>query len=161
MNDIKPRTVYLLRQTDKEEDDGTDLYIGSTSKKLKERLSNHKSYTRIVSNKLYTKMLETGVNNWEIIPLLSRTCNRNTIREVERKWIRILNADLNTFSPINTENEWKNTGKEKMKRERYHYTKQNKTHYCNVCNKAFGYVADLKKHLESLKHSYAYLNSLD
>ena len=43
MNDIKPRTVYLLRRTDKEEDDGTDLYVGSTSANLKDRLWKHKS----------------------------------------------------------------------------------------------------------------------
>ena len=30
MNDIKPRIVYLLRRTDKE-DDGKDIYVGSTS----------------------------------------------------------------------------------------------------------------------------------
>ena len=41
MNDIKPRTVYLLRRTDKE-NDGTDLYVGSTSVNLKKRLRDHK-----------------------------------------------------------------------------------------------------------------------
>ena len=83
-NEIKLRTVYLLRRTDKE-DDGTDLYVGSTSRPLKNRLCQHKSYTKIVSNKLYTKMLEIGTNNWEIIPLLSRICDRKKICEVEKE----------------------------------------------------------------------------
>ena len=159
-NEIKPRTVYLLRRTDKE-DNGKDLYVGSTSQTLKKRLGEHKSYTKICNSKLYKRMVEVGLRNWEIIPLLSRTCNRSGICKVERKWIEILNPNLNTVLPSDTDNKWKNTGKEKMKRERYYFHKQNKTYYCNVCNKAFGYGADLKKHFESLKHSYAYLNSLD
>ena len=83
-NEIKTRTVYLLRRTDKEEDDGKDLYVGSTSLTLKDRLRVHKKDTEKCKSKLYTRMLDVGLNNWEIIPLLSHTCSRNTICEVEK-----------------------------------------------------------------------------
>ena len=70
MNDIKPRIVYLLRRTDKE-DDGTDIYIGSTSKILKERLHDHRGNVKRYNSRLYTRMREIGKYMWEIIPLLS------------------------------------------------------------------------------------------
>ena len=38
---------------------------------------------------------------------------------------------------------------------------QNKIHHCDVCDKSFGYRKDLNKHFDSLKHSYAYMNSID
>ena len=158
MNDIKPRTVYLLRRTDKE-DDGTDLYVGSTSKKLKERLWDHKSAVKICNSKLYTRMYEIGKHKWEIIPLLSRICDRDIICKLEMKWIGILQSDLNSISPL-TNRKNKEIIKQKQV-DYYHKNIQNKIHHCTVCNKSFGCNYNLQKHFESLNHSYAYLNSLD
>ena len=78
-NEIKPRTVYLLKRTDKEEDDGKDLYVGSTSKALKKRLYDHRGNVKRYNSRLYTRMRETGLNNWEIVPLLTLSCNKKTI----------------------------------------------------------------------------------
>lgn len=79
MNEIKPRTVYLLKRTDKP-DDGTEIYVGSTSKTLKQRLKDHRGETqrkrKVNKSKLYTRMLEVGVNNWEIVLLLSFTIKK-------------------------------------------------------------------------------------
>ena len=78
---IKPRTVYLLKRKDRP-DDGTDIYVGSTSQTLKKWLYSHRSaiYIRKHRNtKLYKKMREVGVDNWEIIPLLSFTCDYSRI----------------------------------------------------------------------------------
>ena len=44
-DEIKNRTVYVLFRTDKPED-GSDIYIGSTSQPLKERLCEHKKKAR-------------------------------------------------------------------------------------------------------------------
>ena len=74
-NEIKPRTVYLLRRTDRP-DNGVDLYVGSTSMNLRKRLSNHKYYTKICNTKLHKKMIETGPENWTIEPLLTFSCNK-------------------------------------------------------------------------------------
>ena len=158
MNDIKPRTVYLLRRTDRP-NNGKDTYVGSTSINLKERLWKHKSC--VIGNrtsKLYTKMQEIGVNNWQVVPLLTFTCDKNTIREFEGKWVEVLNTDLNTYSPLSDNYEKRCRLPD---RELYHSNIQNKTYYCNICDKPFGQKIDLKRHFGSLNHSYAYLNSLD
>ena len=55
-------------------------------------------------------MREVGLQNWEILPLLSRTCALKTIRQLEGKWIGVLRADLNTRLPI----------REEETREEYH-----------------------------------------
>ena len=103
MNDIKPRTVYLMRRTNRP-DDGTEIYVGSTSQTLNERLCKRKSETQRKGNvnksKLYTRVIEIGVNNCEITPLLSRICEKDIIRKVEKKWCDLLNADLNSYSPF-------------------------------------------------------------
>ena len=73
-------------------------------------------------------MYEIGLGNWEILPLLSRTCDRKTIRELERKWIGVIQADLNTFLPIISKEE------RKENQMKYHkLNKQNNVYRCNVC----------------------------
>ena len=52
-------------------------------------------------------MLEIGVYNWKIIPLLQRTCNKETILHLERKCCEKLHTDLNMVSPITTPEEKK------------------------------------------------------
>ena len=217
MNDeIKPRTVYLLRRTDRP-DDGTDIYVGSMSRALKKRLCEHN--VRAIGNetsKLYKRMREVGLDNWEILPLLVFTCEKLTILGFEKMWINTLNADLNTLSPITTPDERKEqkanyyvsnkeallkyqanyyesnkeaikqhhinyyelnkvsilrkkmnhyeSNKEAIRQQRANYresTKQNRVHYCDVCNKSFEFKKDLQRHFESLKHQYTYLNFLD
>ena len=159
MNDIKSRTVYLMRRADKEEDGGTDLHIGSASKTLKKRLQDHTHNTKILNTKLYKRMVEVGPKNWEVIPILSRICNRDTICKLEKKWIGILQTDLNSISPLTNR---KNKEIIKQKQADYYYKNiQDKIHHCTVCNKSFGCNYFLQEHFESLNHSYAYLNSLE
>ena len=62
MDEIKQRTVYQLVRTDKP-DDGTDIYVGSTSEPLKARLQKHRSYVGICNSKLYLRMQEVGKYN--------------------------------------------------------------------------------------------------
>ena len=172
---IKPRTVYLLKRTDKP-DDGTDTYIGSTSLTLKERLCCHKRMSGYdKKSKLYVRMQETGANNWGIVPLLTFSCDKKTILEFEREWCSLLNADLNMILAINTEEEKREhnlrkyakyyaSNRETVKQRKAEYrklSKQNKVFHCNVCEKSFESGWLLRRHFESLKHQYAYLNSLD
>ena len=96
-------------RTDKP-DDGTDIYVGSTSQPLNYLLYCHKysakNFLRLgysENNLLYMKMSRVGVQNWEILPLLGRMCDIKTIRELERKWISVLQADLDTNSPVREE----------------------------------------------------------
>ena len=149
------RIVYLLRRTDKE-DDGTDLYIGSTSQKLKERLHDHRGEVERCNSRLYKRMRETGKHNWEIIPLLSRICDKDTIRKVEKKWCDLLNTDLNSnspFSDFDTKSNEYFTNYRKLNKETINQkiaecwksNKQNKKYYCDVCDKTFSCNYDFKK----------------
>ena len=155
MNDIKPRTVYLLRRTDKEGDEN-DTYIGSTSLTLKRRLQIHIHAAKRCNTKLYKRMVETGPENWTIEPLLTFSCDKKTIFDFEREYINVVNTNLNVLSPVREGNE-KNR---ESARKHYLNSLKTKRYYCNVCNKAFGCGVDLKKHLKSLKHSYTYMNSM-
>ena len=174
-NEIKPRTVYLLKRTDRP-DNGKDLYVGSTSQPLKKRLYDHKSETQRKGNvnksKLHTRMLEVGIHNWEIIPLLTFSCIQKTIREFEREWCDLLNADLNSNSPFSNLNSkskeyfanyCKLNGEKIYQRiAKCHKSNiQHKVYHCSVCEKSFVSNSLLKRHLDTLKHQYAYINSLD
>ena len=169
-DEIKPRTVYLLKRKNKP-DDGTDIYVGSISMNLKYRLSSHRSPSSYMrKSKLYVRMLEIGLNNWEIVPLLTFTCDKKTILEFEKEWIKILNADLNKNLPVIniSKKEYRanfyRLNKEFCKRRQvyyYHNNIQNKIHHCDVCDKSFGWNYFLQEHFDTLKHQYTYLNSLD
>ena len=105
-DEIKERTVYMLCRTDK--DDGTDIYVVSTSEPLGKRFSAHKQDAGNPSrlkyhgnSKLCRRMREVGVQRWKIIPLITFACDRKTICEFELEWVKALKANLNTFSPIN------------------------------------------------------------
>ena len=101
-SEIKQRIVYLMQRTDKIYD-GTEIYVGSTSRSLRERLRKHRDRSKLEkyeNTKLYKKMREVGVSNWGITPLLSLTCDKKTILELEKEKYDELNADLNTYSPV-------------------------------------------------------------
>ena len=158
MTEIKQRTVYLLQRADKIYD-GTEIYVGSTSLSLKERLRKHRSRSKTYKNtKLYKKMREVGLNNWEMISILSFECecDKKTILELEMEKCNELNADLNTYSPF--------SGFENKKEYFANYrelNKQKETYHCNICEKSFGTNWLLQRHFNTLKHSYAYMNSVD
>ena len=90
---------------------GKDVYVGSTSKTLAQRLSSHKNNSLRIGyeeNKLFTRMREVGLNNWImrlLLTLKSTMCSRDDIRKFEKMCCEILNADLNTNSPITTAKE--------------------------------------------------------
>ena len=188
MTEIKPRTVYLMQRTDKIYD-GTEIYVGSTSLSLKLRLQVHKSASKTkkyCNTKLYTKMREVGLNNWKIIPLLQRTCDKKTILELEMEKCNELNADLNMRSPFlgfdnkkeyfvkyyqfnkeiikQRQDNYYELNKEKISQKQTEYhklNKQNKRYHCEICDFSFGSNRGLKDHFYTIKHGYTYLNSLD
>ena len=158
-DEIKNRTVYMLCRTD----GGNDIYIGSTSLPLPQRFALHKYNAGNPSrlkwyggSKLYQKMREVGVHRCKIVPLITIPCDRATACEFEQVWIKALNADLNTVAAA---------GKDVVKRGRQRrYRKNNKEtrrYWCETCNVACKDNYQLKCHLDTLKHSYAWLNSLD
>ena len=93
-DEIKPRIVYVLTRKDKADDDGTDIYVGSTSLPLEKRFTLHRQRAKNFiedgcsgNNRLYVRMNEIGLENWEVLPLLARMCGIKTIREVEKNWV--------------------------------------------------------------------------
>ena len=147
-SETKPRAVYKLVRTDKPED-GTDVYIGSTSQPLKKRLWCHRHDTKRVNSKLYTRMREVGAENWQILPLVVCPCNHEEIRTFEQQWVEFLKPDLNTHSPLDKNSNINNI---RATKERQRISLETKKYYCDVCDKAFRCLGDLKKHLNSEKH---------
>ena len=155
------RTVYLLKRTDKKYD-GTDIYVGSTSLPLPQRLSRHRHHSKVCGGKLYRRMGEIGPQKWEIVPLaVIPKCTRTEILNFEKMWIGFLNSDLNMLSPSDVDNKWGNAGRRNYERQHYLNIIKDKKYFCGVCNHAFGKLSDLNRHLKSLKHSKAYINSVD
>ena len=87
-DDIKPWIVCVLTRTNKADDDDSDLYMGSTSRSLEIRLRGHWNDAQRSgneSNHLYKRMREVGLQNWEVLLLLSRVCDKKTIYALEKK----------------------------------------------------------------------------
>ena len=101
-------------------------------------------------------MREVGVQHWEIVPLLTFACNRETICEFEREWVKALGANLNTFSPVDEDLVKRRNRVKYLKKD-----KEMKWYYCSICDVAFKDNYNLKKHFDTLKHAYAWLNSPD
>ena len=101
-------------------------------------------------------MKQVGLENWKIVPLFEKTCKKDEILKVEKKWIEILDADLNKKSPLIDD---------RRERDRvaiiYKRNIAEKKYYCEVCEKAFQTNWFLNQHKDSLIHNYAFLNSLD
>ena len=144
----KPRAVYKLVRTDKPED-GTDVYVGSTCLSLKTRLQYHRGYAKVCNTKLYKRMSEVGIYNWRILPLVVCPCNQDDIRTLEKQWIELLKPDLNTFSPIDSKT---TDAKKELDKKHYRDCIESKKFYCDICNKVFGKIHNLKVHFNSEKH---------
>ena len=158
-DEIKDRTVYMLCRTD----GGNDIYVGSTSQPLEKRFAEHKynagNPSRLKwhgSSKLYQRMREVGIHNFKIVPLLTFACNLDIIFVFEKQWVEATGANLNTFSPVNDDLVIKGYDRKRKKRN-----KEVKRYYCDVCNIACSDSHKLKRHFDTLKHSYAWLNSVD
>ena len=52
-------------------------------------------------------MNEIGLQDWEMVPLLTFACDKKTIFEFEKQWLGLIDADLNMRSPITDRKEYK------------------------------------------------------
>ena len=155
--EIKNRTVYMLCRVD----GGNDVYVGSTSKPLGERFSEHKCNAGNPSrlkyhgtSKLYERMRDVGVHRWKIISLSTFACGRKTICEFEREWVKALGASLNTYSPFNED-------RREYRVNYYKKNKEEKRYYCEICDVAFMHNSHLKTHLDTYKHFMNWVWDID
>ena len=144
---------------------GYDVYVGSTNN-IKRRLLEHRSNAnnknlRSWNYKPYQRMREVGVEEWDVIPIITFFCDKNTIRECEDLWIKALSADLNTFSAHSDldkaeyKAEWYQKNRDTYLRrinERYQRNKDEEKFYCEICKLAFGSNYSLERHTESKSH---------
>ena len=151
--------MYIL--TKKVPDENDDVYIGSTTMSMKSGMSMHKYDCQnekfYGTSKLYVRMRQVGLEKWGITPLFEKTCKKDEIRKLEKKWVEFLDADLNMISPFLDDNV--------LERKRVAIIQKRnvneKKYFCEFCEKAFQSNYLLTRHKDSLKHQYAYLNSLD
>ncbi|WP_396128028.1 GIY-YIG nuclease family protein [Clostridium sp.] len=75
----------------------SELYIGSTVKNLANRMSRHRSASKIQDSKVYLKMNKLGQNHFKIILLEEYSCEtREQLRAREQYWIDLLKPALNS-----------------------------------------------------------------
>ena len=196
------RTVYLIHN--KKSETGKDSYVGSTSQRLERRLAAHRYRSLLPgneNNKLYRRMLEVGLKNWEIVPLLTLECTRDEIRAFERNWDVLLEADLNSILPMITaeelrrrnaeyyannrkeirkqQAEYRENNRKEIRKQQAEYREKNretireravvhrekikesKKFFCETCEVSFVCRKDQRNHNQTLKHQFAFLNSLD
>ena len=156
MTEVKKRTVYVLSK--KITDENYDVYVGSTTMSMTKRLYDHKYHCqqKFYDSKLYVRMRQVGLDGWKISPLYEKTCTKDEIRKVEKKWIEILDADLNKNSPFSDDSR----ERERQMRLQNRYVDE-KRFFCEVCEKAFQSGRKLSRHKDSLKYQFTSLNSLD
>ena len=101
-------------------------------------------------------MIEVGPENWKKTALFEKTCGKNEIRKYEKKYYEVLQPDLNTYSPVCV-----NVKQSENAKAIFFKNLEQKKFFCNTCQMCFLYKGNLNQHKDSLKHQYAYLNSLD
>ena len=101
-------------------------------------------------------MRGVGVQHWKIIPLLTFSCDQKTIAEFEREWIKALNANLNTISPVNED-----LAEREYKTAYFKKNKEMKRYYCEICDFAYRSNHDLKIHLDTYKHFMNWVWDID
>ena len=124
-----------------------DIYIGSTSQNTQSRLKNHQYCALHLkergceNNILLNRMLEVGVDKWEVIPLQVTETDRNTARAFELAWYNFYKPDLNSQVPFRLGyiNQEKNANTRNLNIVK-------KKYYCGLCGHAFCGKQELKRH---------------
>ena len=103
MSGIKTWTIFMVTRKNKPTGDNSDTYIGSTCNPHGPCIGDYiwQVYNGYYNNsKICLRMNATGVRNWEVRPILTRTCTLKVILEIKKQVIQDYNADLNVRTPI-------------------------------------------------------------
>lgn len=118
MPDYSKTKVYKLVL--KGGDELNDVYIGSTTRLLCERMGGHRKDAREGEKQcnVYKWMREVGVSNVAIVLLESCPCNSfEEQRQHERRWVETLNPSLNMICPYRCREERLHLDRERMKKK--------------------------------------------
>ena len=126
MPDYQEGKIYKILNTCTD-----DVYIGSTTQMLCNRMKSHRRNHKYSGNKshykLYQAFSENGVENFyiEILEKCPCTCKEDLLAR-EGHWIRKEKPSLNTRTPGRTKIEWFQDNKDKMKEYKKEYYEKNK-----------------------------------
>ena len=84
-----------------------NIYVGSTCRTLKERISGHKCDAKRNPNcPVYVHIKNIGWNNVNIVLIENYPCNsKKELKFRERYYIELLKSELNTIKPIESTDE--------------------------------------------------------
>ena len=109
-----------------------NIYVGSSTDFTK-RKSGHKTSCNNENNKEYNKYLyqfmreNGGWDNWTLLKIYDYPCqNRFELELEERRYMEILQSDLNKVVPTRTYKEWCTDNKESIKEKMKDYHSNNK-----------------------------------
>lgn len=148
-----------------------EIYVGSTTQTLKQRLNTHKGLSKIHPNRhVYSKLNEVGWKNVHIILLEEvESSNAYQLLERERYWYDLLRPTLNKNCPNRSKQEWYNDHPDYDKQYRIDHADAIKQYrldhalkisnwfksekHCSVCDCSIT-RRNYASHLKSKKHLY-------
>ena len=109
-----------------------DVYVGHTTR-FRQRKNCHKTKSQNENDISYHEHKyriireNGGWDNWEMIEIEKYSCqDENEAKAKERYWIETLNCSLNSYVPLRTDKEWRDTHKEEKKETDAKYRLKNK-----------------------------------
>ena len=103
MSDVKPRTIFMVTRKNKPSGDNSDIFIGSTCNPNGACIGDYiwQVYNGdYINSKICLRMNATGVRNWKVRSILTRSCTLKEILEIKKKVIQDYNADLNVRTHV-------------------------------------------------------------
>ena len=132
-----------------------DIYVGSTTMKLCERMRNHRGCINNQKTKdrpLYQAFREHGIDNFFIELIEKCPCNdKDELRKKEGEYIRYLKPSLNRRIAGRTTKEYYNEHKEHLSEQHKQYYENNKEH---ISEQTKQYKENNKEHLSEQKKQY-------
>ncbi len=115
-------------------DENDDIYYGSTTQKLYDRLSHHKS------NRNTTKSQNIMKNTYHIELVEDYPCNNKKELQLREKYYIQTFPCINKCIPLQTHQQWLNKNKSKVKQSRKNYHNKNKKKSNKESNRYYHWV---------------------
>ena len=127
MPNYKESKVYKIYDTV-----NVEIYIGSTTRKLCERMAEHRRCLNVLKKQhypLYQAFREHGVDIFFIELIENCTCNgKDELRKKEGEYIRLLKPSFNSSIAGRTKQEYENENKDNISKRKKQYKENNQEH---------------------------------